>query len=182
MATQPLGEQPARRISVEEYLATSYEPDCEFENDVIVERNLGEFEHAFLQGILVTLFNNNIESWGTFALPEQRVQVSPRKFLIPDVCVLRIGARTDPILAHPPLIAIEILSPQDTFRRTQEKIALYLEFGIENIWIIDPSKRLTYRATSSGLELAPDNELRIPGSPIIVRVEELFKKLDQIRG
>jgi Uma2 family endonuclease len=182
MATQPLGNQPDPFVSVDTYLSTIYEPDCEYGEGVVVERNLGEFEHAFLQGILVTLFNNNIDSWGSFALPEQRVQVSLRNFLIPDVCVLRLGAPTNPIVTHPPLIVIEIVSPQDTFRRLQEKIALYLEFGIENVWIIDPSKRLAYRATGSGLEVAPQNELRIDRAPIAVHVNELFKKLDQIRA
>jgi len=48
MATQPIGE---RFVSVEEYLSTSYEPDCEYEDGVVVERNLGGFEHSFLQAI-----------------------------------------------------------------------------------------------------------------------------------
>jgi Uma2 family endonuclease len=182
MATRPLDNQPDPFVSVDTYLSTVYEPDREYEDGVVVERNLGEFEHAFLQGILVTLFNNNIDSWGIFALPEQRVQISPRKFLIPDVCVLQLGAPTDAIIAQPPLIAIEILSPEDKYRRTEEKIALYLGFGIENVWIIDPSKRLAYRATGSGLELAPQNELRVQGTPITVHLDDLYKKLDQIRA
>ena len=67
MATQPIGN---RLISVEEYLSTGYEPDCEYDDGVIVERNVGEFEHSFLQTILGTLFTNNMDHWGVFALIE----------------------------------------------------------------------------------------------------------------
>ena len=46
MATQPVSD---RFVPVEEYLSTSYQPDCEYDEGVVVERNLGEIEHAFLQ-------------------------------------------------------------------------------------------------------------------------------------
>jgi len=63
MATQPIGD---RFISVEEYLSTGYEPDCEYDDGVIVERNLGEFEHSFLQIFLGTILTNNMDQWGVF--------------------------------------------------------------------------------------------------------------------
>jgi Uma2 family endonuclease len=182
MTTRPIGDQPGRFITVKEYLSTSYEPDCEYEDGVIVERNLGEFEHSFLQALLATLFTNNMDAWGVFALTEQRVQINPRKFLIPDVCVLRVGAPTDPIVAQPPLIAIEIVSPEDTRRRTTHKVLAYLDFGIEHVWVIDPRARIAYRGTHSGSEQVPDGKLTVPGTPIVVRVPELFEKLDRIRN
>ncbi len=41
---------PARTlISVEEYLATSYRPDCDYVDGEVVERNLGEWDHSRLQ-------------------------------------------------------------------------------------------------------------------------------------
>jgi Uma2 family endonuclease len=184
MATQLISEPPGGGgfISVEEYLSTVYEPDCEYDDGVIVERNLGEFEHSFLQILLGSIFTNNMESWGVFGLTEQRVQVKPRQFLIPDVCVLRLGSPTENILTHPPLIAIEILSPEDTIRRAANKVAEYLQFGIEHIWVIDPHARVAYRGTALGLERIPSGELVVPGTPIRVQVSDLFEKLDQIRA
>jgi Uma2 family endonuclease len=182
MATQPIGEQSGRFVSVEEYLSTGYEPDCEYDHGVIVERNLGEFEHSFLQIILGTLFTNNMDRWGVFGLTEQRVQIAQRKFLIPDVCVLRMGSPAEDILTHPPLIAIEIMSPEDTMRRAAKKAAEYRQFGIENVWVIDPHSRVAYRGTATGLERVPSGELTVPESPILVRVAELFEKLDRIRS
>jgi Uma2 family endonuclease len=182
MATQPLNEQPVRFIPVDEYLSTSYEPDCEYDDGVIVERNVGEFEHSFLQTLLATLFTNNMDAWRALGLTEQRIQIGPRRFRIPDVCVLRLGDPTDDILVHPPLIAIEILSPEDTIRRATRKAAEYLEFGIEHVWVVDPQARVAYRGTPKALERIADGELAVPGTPIVVRVAELFEKLDTVRA
>jgi hypothetical protein len=71
MATQSAFDHP---VSVEEYLSTVFEHDCEYVDGVIEERDLGEFEHAYLQGVLVSLFNNHRGDWGVYELPEQRVQ------------------------------------------------------------------------------------------------------------
>jgi Uma2 family endonuclease len=177
MATQPIGD---RFIPVEEYLSTGYDPDCEYDNGVIVERNLGEFEHSFLQILLGTIFTNNMDSWGVFGLTEQRVQIKPRKFLIPDVCVLRVGSPREKILTHPPLIAIEIMSPEDTIRRTAAKAIEYRAFGVEHVWVIDPTARVAYRGTASGLQLVLSGELSVPGTPILVRIGDLFEKLDRM--
>jgi Uma2 family endonuclease len=177
MATQPIGD---RLISVEEYLSTGYEPDCEYDDGVIVERNLGEFEHSFLQTFLGTIFTNNMNQWGVFGLTEQRVQIKPRRFLVPDLCVLRLGTPREKILTRPPLVAIEIMSPEDTIRRASAKAVEYQEFGVEHVWVIDPSARVAYRGTPSGLELSPSGELTVPGTPILVRISELFEKLDRM--
>ncbi len=177
MATQPIGD---RFIPVEEYLSTGYEPDCEYDDGVIVERNLGEFEHSFLQIFLGTILTNNMDSWGVFGLTEQRVQIKPRRFLVPDVCVLRLGSPREKILTHPPLVAIEIMAPEDTIRRVSAKAVEYLEFGVEHVWVIDPSARVAYRGTPSGLELLPSSELTVPGTPILIRISELFEKLDRM--
>jgi len=177
MATQPID---GRHISVEKYLRTGYEPDCEYEDGVVLERNLGEFEHSFLQALLTTTFTNYMEQWSVFGLPEQRIQIKPRRFLVPDVCVLRVGTPREKILTHPPLIAIEIMSPEDTKRRTAAKAIEYLDFGVPHVWVVDPGKRVAYFGTRSGLEAAPAGELAVPGTPILVRVGELFEKLDRM--
>ncbi|HEY1903405.1 MAG TPA: Uma2 family endonuclease [Terracidiphilus sp.] len=184
MATQPISENPVggRLISVEEYLSTGYEPDCEFEDGVLVERNLGEFEHSFLQIFLGTIFTNKMDDWGVFGLTEQRVQVAPRHYLVPDVCVLRLGAPTEDILTRPPLIAIEIMSPEDTMRRAANKAAEYLQFGIEHVWVIDPYARVAYRGSAKGLERVAEGELTVPGTSILIQIADLFEKLDRIRA
>ena len=179
MATQLAPEPVSPLVSLEEYLASCYEPDCEYNEGVLEERNVGEFEHSWTQAILATIFNSHIESWGTFALTEQRVQISPLRYLIPDVTVLRKGLPREPILTRPPLIAIEIMSPKDTLRAAKAKAREFRAFGIENVWVIDPYKRVAYRGSETGLELVADGELTVPGTDIRVSARELFEKLDQ---
>ena len=53
----------------------------------------------------------------------------------PDLSILRADAPRERIIAHPALIAIEILSPEDRLSRfTQDRVDDYLAFGIEHIW------------------------------------------------
>jgi len=177
MASQPIFEKP---VSVEEYLSTVYEPDCEYVDGAVEERNGGELEHSFLQLFLGSIFMNHRSEWGIVALSEQRIQLSPNRFRVPDLVVVRANFRREPILTHPPLIAIEIQSPEDTLRRTTIKAGEYLAFGIEHVWVIDPQARVAYRGTPKGLELVRDGELSIPGTPIHVSAHELFAELDRV--
>jgi Uma2 family endonuclease len=177
MATQPAFDKP---VSVQEYLSMEFEHDCEYVDGVIEERDLGEFEHAYVQGILITLFNNKRREWGVYALPEQRVQTKKTHFRVPDVTILREGTRREPILTHPPLLVIEVQSPDQPMRRTSDKAAEYRDFGIEHVWVVDPYARVGYRGTPQGLELVRTGELSIPGSPIRIVLDELFSELDRV--
>ncbi|MGO9339815.1 MAG: Uma2 family endonuclease [Terracidiphilus sp.] len=177
MATQPVFD---KHVSVDEYLSTVYEHDCEYVDGVIEERDLGEFEHAYLQGILTTIFNNHRSEWGVICLPEQRVQTQHDHFRVPDVTILRAGTPRERILTRPPLLVIEIQSPEDTLRRTAEKAAEYLAFGIQHVWVIDPYARVGYRGNSDGLELARSGELTIPETPICIVLADLFAELDRV--
>ena len=110
------------------------------------------------------------------------MRIAQRKFRIPDICALRTEAAAEDILSLPPLIAIEILSPEDTIRRVTKKAAEYIEFGIEHAWIIDLQARVAYRRTTTTLERVPSGELAVSGTPIVIRIAELFEKLDRIRA
>jgi Uma2 family endonuclease len=72
-----------------------------------------------------------------------------------------------------------ILSPEDRLSRFTERTDEYLDFGIENIWIVDPARRLAYRATTAGLQRAASGEITVPETPIRVVLSELFAELDR---
>ena len=90
----------ATLISVEEYLATSYRPDRELTDGQLVERNLGEYDHSRLAG---WLFNRERE-WNIRVVVEQRVQVKPNRFRVPDVSVIRRDRPVEAIFRHPPIV------------------------------------------------------------------------------
>jgi Uma2 family endonuclease len=179
MATLPKYDYSDALITVEEYLKTSYRPDCDFVDGRVEERNLGEFDHGLLQLSLGVLFTNNRDAWGVRAVTEVRTQVSRSRFRIPDVSVLRADAPREQIITHPPLIAIEILSPEDRLSRFQGRIDDYLAFGVENIWIIDPERRSAWTASPAGLNLVRNGELTVDGTPIRVVLSNLFAELDR---
>ena len=177
MATQPIFLKP---VSVEEYLSMVFEHDCEYVDGVIEERDLGEFEHSYVQGILVGLFLQNRKAWGVYPLPEQQVQTQKTHFRVPDVTILREGTPRESIITHPPLLVIEVQSPETPLRRSAGKAAEYLAFGIEHVWVIDPYARVAYRGTAQGLDLVRSGELSIPASPIRIVLEDLFAELDRV--
>ena len=75
-----------------EYLTTSYHPDCDYVDGRIEERNVGEYDHGYLQTLLAVLFMNNRSTWGVLAVTEVRTQVSSTRFRVPDLSILRAGA------------------------------------------------------------------------------------------
>jgi Uma2 family endonuclease len=177
MATLPTTEE---LWTVREYLSTSWSPDREYVDGRIEERNLGEKERSILQRYLTVLFAIRRAEWGVEVYPELRTQIAARNFRVSDVLVVRAGESFERYLKHPPLIAIEILSPDDTLRAMQEKAAQYRGFGIENIWIIDPEPRLVYTYTSAGLEEIQVGELSVRETPIRVVLSEMFAELDRV--
>src|SRR5450432_68481 len=109
-------------ISVSEYLNSSYSPDSDFVDGRIEERSGGEHDHAAVQAALILWFGQRQNEWNIEVLPEQRIRVSPTKFRVPDICLVSLDQPVEQILTKPPLACIEILSPEDTLRRTQERI------------------------------------------------------------
>jgi Uma2 family endonuclease len=176
MATQPNTEE---LWSVREYLRTTWSPDREFVDGRIEERNLGEKEHSIIQRYLTVLFYMKRAEWGVEVFPELRTQTQSRRFRVPDILVTRAEDKFERYITRPPLIAIEILSPEDTLTAMQAKAAEYRDFGIENIWIIDPDPRIAYRYTGAALEQVRTGELAVPGTPIRVPLADLFAELDR---
>src|ERR1700722_7322097 len=130
-------------ISIEEYLSTSYSPDCDYVDGRIEERNLGEWDHASLQTAIAVYFGTRRKKWGINAVVEQRVQVSPKRFRIPDVCVV-LGDPGEQILRKPPFICIEVLSPEDRMSRVENRVDDYLAMGVAYVWVLDPQTRKAY--------------------------------------
>jgi len=133
-------------ISVEEYLRTSYRPDCDYVDGEVLERNVGELDHSTLQKKIILYLGIREIELGIQVFPEQRIQVSKTRFRIPDVCVT-LGVPTEQILTKPPFICIEILSPEDRWPRIQQRIDDYLAMGVPYVWVLDPSTKTAYSAT-----------------------------------
>src|SRR5450631_515583 len=123
-------------IPVSEYLRTSYKPDRDYVDGEVKERILGETPHATAQGVLVAIFLANRKTWSVRPFTEQRIQTSETHFRVADVCVLRFGDPPGGIVRTPPLICIEVLSPEQSLSDVWGSIHDYLLMGVENVWIL----------------------------------------------
>ena len=132
--------QATSPISVEEYERMTFEHDAEYVLGRIVYRPMPQFPHARLQIALGSFFYTHEREWGLLGATEQRVRIAAGVFRIPDLCLLREAPETG-IVTRPPLVAIEILSPDESAKELSDKIVEYLDFGVEAVWVMDPIKR-----------------------------------------
>lgn len=160
-------------ISEAEYLRTSYSPDCGFEAGVLIERNVGTESHSWLQAALVSYFFKRRKLWQITAYTEQRIKLRPGKYMIPDVCVVRGPRANEPVLTTPPLLAIEILSPEDRPVRVNNTIQAWREFGVPYVLVVDPENFENELHDERGRTELEDGVLRIPNTPIEVPLRQL---------
>ena len=158
-------------ISVEEYLTTSYRPDCDYIDGVVLERNVGELDHSDLQGLRVRQ-----RQFGVRVLPEQRVQVAPTRFRIPDVCI--VTSAREQIIHQPPVVCIEILSVEDRMSRMQQRIDDYIAFGVRYVWVIDPRSHRAWAHTTEGVREVRDGILRAENPDITLPLAEIFAEME----
>jgi Uma2 family endonuclease len=150
--------QAATLITIDEYLHTPYDPDCDYVDGVIEERNLGETSHATLQALITVHLMQQRRAAGIHVMTEARIQTQPTRFRIPDIVVTN-GKPTERVLSTPPLLCIEILSPEDRLSRIQARADEYLAMGVPEVWIVDPESLRTYVCDSSGLHEVRDRLL-----------------------
>jgi Uma2 family endonuclease len=165
-------------LSIEEYLRTSYKPDSDFVDGEIEERNLGEYEHARLQLLIGAFFAAHEKDWNIQGVVEQRIRISSSRVRVCDLALLRADAPREKVTTTPPLICIEILSPEDRLSRAKEVLADYFAMGVQNIWLIDPIRRAAFTFYAAGLHEADPTRLTVPNTPIHLDLTEAFAAID----
>ena len=167
-------------LSVEQYLHTSYRPDVDYVEGHTEERNSGEYDHSTLQGTLFSLLRSRRHEWNVRVAVELRVQTSAYRFRVPDVCVLDRTQPKEQVVRRPPLLCIEVLSPEDTVRRMIERAQDYLAMGVGAVWLFDPASRTVTICSQDGLTAQQGSgRLELQGTPIVLDLQEVFSALDE---
>jgi Uma2 family endonuclease len=166
------------RISLQEYLETPYRPDREYVDGEVRERNVGKWEHARLQWLLAAWFASHESQWGVMGSTEQRTRVAPSRVRVPDLVIVNAGPQPD-VIQTPPILVVEILSPDDTYSDLEERVADYRNMGVAAIWAIDPRTRSGRMCIGDDWKSA--RRLEVPGTQIFVELDELFSWLDRPR-
>jgi len=165
-------------VPIEEYLRTSYDPDVDYVDGALEERNLGEFEHALLQAKISAWLDAQCLSKRLFVVTEARVQVAPSRFRVPDICLTR-GWPKGGIITEPPLLCIEIHSPEDRLGRVEARIRDFLALGVPAVWLIDPVQRRAWAYTKAGVEEAAD--LILTAGEVSLPLQTIFASIDSMR-
>jgi Uma2 family endonuclease len=162
-------------MDVAEYLRTSFDgADCEYLDGEIVERNMGELPHGDLQLTLGLLLRKMRGKLGIRVVPEIRIQINPRRYRVADLAVFRDDNIGTGIPTVPPLLCVEILSPEDRMVRMTPKVQEYLGIGVEWVWVIDPQERRALCYSQNNRGGAACDVLRTENPAIEIPLEQAF--------
>jgi Uma2 family endonuclease len=148
------------KVPLKEYLRTNYQPDREFLDGEVLERNVGGYPHSRVQGRLSLALGKLSENAPLHICPELRVQVAENRYRVIDLAVYREAEPAERFPSVPPLIAVEILSPTDPTADTLQKLEEYSSWGVSHIWLIDPESRRLFVYEQSALKGV--NKLEVP--------------------
>ena len=159
-------------MSVEEYLRTMFHPDREYVDGVAEERLVGEWDHGRLQLWLGSLLLAKQAEWKIQVVTECRLQIRANRFRIPDLMVVPGGLTVERYPSTAPLLCIEVLSPEDTWRRLQAVVNDYCAMGVRSVWALDPETRVAYYCDLDGFHKT--EELAVAGTEIQFTAAEVF--------
>ncbi len=167
------------QLSIIQYLNTTYDPDLEYVDGRLVERNVGKWEHARVQALLAIWFGQHETEWSIQTATELRTRVAWTRVRLPDVLLVSLEPQPD-IITAPPILAIEILSEGDSYQETQIKCADYIQMGSKAVWIINPMDRTARSWNGSGW--VETTRLEVFGTPIHLELQYLWDRLNPARG
>ena len=147
-------------LSVDEYLRTSFPNlDRDYRNGEIVERTLPDPFHSRTQALIAFFFEGLRKKLSVFVDPELRLKLRERLVLIPDICVYWPERTASRLPDVPPLVSIEIMSPDDRLTAVGNKLEEYRTWGVKHAWLVDPNSRRMYICNAGLTEVA---SLRVP--------------------
>ena len=139
-------------LSVEEYLHTSFpDLDREYRDGELVERSLPDYLHGKTQLLLGAFFTALRKQLSIFPCSDTRVKVRAGRYVIPDVAVFWPNEPVG-VPETPPLVAIEILSPDDRLSEVRNKLEEYKTWGVAHVWLVDPHSRRMYTCENGLVE------------------------------
>ena len=171
MATQAL-------MPVEEYLCKSFEREPEYRDGVLEERSMPEGIHALLQFFLGYALGPLAIAGKLSVCPELRVQLRKGRFVMPDVSIYP-GRLPTSVPDTPALAVIEVLSNDDSLSTVLAKLEEYQQWGVPNIWVVNPGQRALYIFDQSGLRRA--SAFTLPEFGFSLTQAELFSQADALR-
>jgi Uma2 family endonuclease len=165
---------PDTLVSVEEYRSNIYHPDVDYVDGHLEERNVGEKEHGKLQ-LRITLLLKRTRK--VVAFIETRIQISRTRYRIPDVCAYE-QEPDEPVFTQPPVLCVEVLSPEDRIHRVMNVVRDYLSMGVPVVWALDRREKKAYIADSSTGLRPVEGEIEALGGRVRIPLDDIFSEED----
>jgi Uma2 family endonuclease len=158
-------------ITPEQYFATQFEREPELVRGELVERPLPTFPHGNIQLRMGSRLMALQQSYPVFTGVEVRVRMASDLYRIPDISMWE-GTAPDSLPASPPLLVVEISSPDDRLDAMLQKLEEYRAWGVHHIWLVEPElKRIHVYDRGS---LAAVSRLELPQFGFTITEQELF--------
>jgi Uma2 family endonuclease len=136
---------------------------------------LGTHSHGRLQTLIAAYLFQRERQWRIHAVVEVRLKIRSRKYGVPDVMVLGAAASYPSVIEQPPLLCIEIVSPDDKLPDLVIRAGDYLILGVPVSWILDPEEKQAFVYSDRGTVQSLEAVLR--HGQIELPVVELFEQL-----
>jgi Uma2 family endonuclease len=150
-------------------------PHFELLDGEAVQKSVPTDLHSILQLILSIL----LKELGFRARPELTLDIDESWQPIPDVCGSTAPVES-PYPTHALAVAIEILSPEDRFRRVVQKCRRYAEWGIKDILVFDPLGREGWHWDTANGDLARiQDTYKFQSRPVELALTEVFRRMDE---
>ena len=159
-------------VPVDEYLATSYEPPCEYVDGQLIQKALPTWQHGILQAWIASPILNLFPRFVVGS--EVRAHLRPTEFRLPDILVDLPENVNSSYAERAAYLGIEILSPEDRLGAMFEKCERYHDWGVPHCWIIDPRKRKAWSYPCGGEPANAVQELR--AGEIALPMAEIFSR------
>lgn len=122
-------------------------------------------EHSFVQAAIIGRLYGYLEDHPVGRVYGEEgviIQNEPNTVLAPDAAFVRQdrvrpASKQRGFSRQLPDIAVEIVSPSDRIHEVVEKVRLYLDAGVVEVWVVDPIRRrmMVWRGDQPVQELGP---------------------------
>lgn len=161
MATAPT----VALVSVDDYLNTTYRPDVEYVDGLLVEKGMLTEFHQLLSAILLRWFYPHEKTFRIKALADVRTQIIERaRYRLPDVLLVTtpLGRKFGKIMTNVPNVVIEIESPDDRHSDILDRFEDYAGIGVQQCILMHPEKHLAWQHSAGSLIRIEFDHLSLP--------------------
>jgi Uma2 family endonuclease len=160
-------------ITAAEYLTTSYAREPEFVHGELIERSWPTFSHGSVQLDLGSRLHAIGRAQGLHSALGVRMRLGEDLYRIPDIALWTGPGEPGQIPTSPPLLVVEISSPDDRLHDLLQKLDEYETWGVEHIWLVEPELKQFHIYDHGSLREV--EQLELPQFGFRVTVSELFQ-------